>query len=107
MTTVQTLWRACQARISDRLSYGRAEPQPYLSDMRWLLLLLILVAAQIALWMSDMDTGAKFRLTMLNALGWGIVFGPILLVNRWLVAVEERNKDAEDSGRREQSKLLE
>ena len=65
--------------------------------MRWALLLSIIIAAHIALWMSDMDSGAKLRLTMLNALGWGVVLGPILLVNRWLGAVEERNKDAKDT----------
>lgn len=75
--------------------------------MRWFLLLAIIIAAHIALWMSDMDPAAKLRLTMLNALGWGIVLGPILLVNRWLSAVEERNSDAEDIGRGEQSKRSE
>ena len=65
--------------------------------MRWILLILLIVAAHIALWMSDADPGFKLRLTIINAVGWTVVLAPILLVGRWLKAVEERNRDAQNT----------
>jgi hypothetical protein len=69
--------------------------------MRWYLLLAVIVAAHIALWLSDLDSAAKLRLTIFNAAGWAVVLGPILLVGRWLRAIEERNRHAEDIGDRQ------
>jgi hypothetical protein len=66
--------------------------------MRWLLLLCLIFAAHVALWLSDLDSGAKLRLTLFNAAGWAIVLGPIWLVGRWLRAVEKGNEDAQNSG---------
>lgn len=63
--------------------------------MRWFLLLAVIVAAHVVLWMSDVDPAIKLRLTLLNAAGWTVVLAPILLVGRWLRAVEARNAEAE------------
>ena len=58
-----------------------------------LLALISLVAvAHVFLWLSDMPTDLKWRLTALNALGWTVVLAPIFLVGRWLAAVETRNR---------------
>ena len=69
--------------------------------MRWLLLLFFILAAHVALWMSDMDSAQKLRLTMFNAAGWAVILGPVWLVGRWLAVVERRNQDAQDPDRRQ------
>ncbi|PRY93660.1 hypothetical protein BCF33_2541 [Hasllibacter halocynthiae] len=58
-------------------------------------LLVGVVAAHVALWLSDMPDDAKWRLTVLNAAGWTVVLGPVWLVGRWLAAVEKRNAERE------------
>ncbi len=54
-------------------------------------LLSIIVLAHIAMWRSEMPRDVAMRFTIINAIGWSIVLLPILLVNRWLKAVEARN----------------
>lgn len=54
-------------------------------------LLSVIVLAHIAMWRSEMPRDVALRFTIINAVGWSIVLLPILLVNRWLKAVEARN----------------
>ena len=56
-------------------------------------LVILIVAAHVALWRSDMETGLKLAFTTLNFIGWAIVLVPILFVDRWLDAVKRRNAD--------------
>lgn len=55
-------------------------------------LVAFIIIAHIFLWRSGMDTGLKLVFTVLNAIGWTIVLAPILLIDRWLDAIKQRNK---------------
>ena len=63
---------------------------------KWIVtaMITLIVIAHIFLWRSDMPTGLKTTFTMLNAIGWTIVFAPIFLVNRWLET--KRNQTREE-----------
>ena len=55
-------------------------------------LLALIVLAHVGLWRSDqMTTDLKWRLTVINALGWLVVLGPIWLVGKWLDAKTGRD----------------
>ena len=72
----------------------------YVCVMRkWLVLILVtlIVIAHIFLWRSDMPTHLKVTFTIINATGWTIVLAPILLIDRWLAAVQRRNSDDHDN----------
>ena len=77
-------------------------PRPRL--LRWSALIFVILAAHIALWLSDTAFELKLRLTIFNAAGWTTVLAPIWLVGRWLKATEERNAHAENTGDRQQSR---
>lgn len=56
---------------------------------RWPLALLLtaIVAAHVALWLSDrMERDAKLRLTLMNAGIWAVVLLPAWGVSRWAAA---------------------
>jgi predicted MFS family arabinose efflux permease len=55
-------------------------------------LVLLIIVAHVFLWRSDMPTGLKLTFTILNALGWTIVLAPILLVDKWIDAIRDRNR---------------
>ncbi|MEL6452973.1 MAG: phenylalanyl-tRNA synthetase subunit beta [Pseudomonadota bacterium] len=59
-------------------------------------LVLLIVIAHVFLWRSDMPSGAKLTFTLINAAGWTIILGPILLIDRWLAAVKARNAEDRD-----------
>ena len=54
-------------------------------------LVVLIFGAHIFLWRSDMPTGLKLTFTILNAIGWTIVLAPILLVDKWIDAIRDRN----------------
>ena len=54
-------------------------------------LVVLILVAHIFLWRSDMPTGLKLTFTILNAIGWTIVLAPILLVDKWIDAIRDRN----------------
>lgn len=66
---------------------------------KWLVIVLatFIVIAHIFLWRSDMPTHLKLTFTIINAIGWTIVLAPILLIDRWLEAIQRRNKDDHDN----------
>lgn len=50
-------------------------------------LVALIVVAHIGLWRDpDIAVEAKRRLTILNALGWGVIILPVFAVNQWLKA---------------------
>lgn len=59
-------------------------------------MVILIVVAHVFLWRSDMEPGLKLTFTILNAIGWTIVFAPILFIDRWLEAVKRRNSDDHD-----------
>ena len=59
-------------------------------------MVIAIVIAHIFLWRSDMDPGLKLTFTILNAIGWAIVFAPILFIDRWLEAIKSRNSERKD-----------
>ncbi|MBY5934662.1 phenylalanyl-tRNA synthetase subunit beta [Tateyamaria omphalii] len=66
---------------------------------KWLVLTLVtlIVIAHVFLWRSDMPTHLKVTFTIINATGWTIVLAPILLIDRWLEAIQRRNGDDHDN----------
>ena len=51
------------------------------------LLLFVILAAHMVLWSSDkVEEAVKLRLTLINAIGWGIVLIPAWLVGKWAAA---------------------
>ncbi len=50
-----------------------------------------IVVAHILLWRSDMPFGLALTFTILNAIGWTIVLAPILLIDKWLDGIKQRN----------------
>lgn len=74
----------------------------YFADMRWLVLIAVIILGHVGLWLSDMDPALKWRLTLINVAGWTVILAPALLVGRWLKAVERRNDEAK-SGKSERS----
>ena len=52
-----------------------------------------ILIAHVFMWRSDMDSTAKLVFTVINFTGWAIVLGPIVLVHRWMKAVEARNAE--------------
>ncbi len=72
----------------------------YLDPMRRaivILLVTLIVITHIFLWRSDMPTHLKLTFTLINATGWTIVLAPILLIDRWLDAIQRRNRDDHDN----------
>lgn len=59
-------------------------------------LVFFIVIAHILLWRSDMPFGLILTFTILNAIGWTIVLAPMLLIDRWLESIKERNGQAPD-----------
>ncbi len=57
----------------------------------------LIVVAHVFLWLSDMEPGLKLTFTVLNAIGWSIVFVPILFIDRWLAAIKRRNNSDHDN----------
>jgi len=49
-------------------------------------LVTLIVAAHVALWLSDAPHEAKLRLTLLNAAVWAVILLPALGVGLWLRA---------------------
>ena len=66
---------------------------------KWLVLTLValIVIAHVFLWRSDMPAHLKLTFTIINAAGWTIVLAPILLIDRWLEAIQRRNRDDHDN----------
>lgn len=60
-------------------------------------MVILIVIAHIFLWRSDMEPGLKLTFTVLNAIGWSIVFVPILFIDRWLAAIKRRNSSDHDN----------
>ncbi|MEL6464725.1 MAG: phenylalanyl-tRNA synthetase subunit beta [Pseudomonadota bacterium] len=60
-------------------------------------LVTLIVIAHIFLWRSDMPVHLKLTFTILNAAGWTIVLAPILLIDRWLDAIQRKNRDDHDN----------
>ncbi|MDW3223196.1 MAG: phenylalanyl-tRNA synthetase subunit beta [Paracoccaceae bacterium] len=52
-----------------------------------------ILVAHVFMWLSDMPRNMKIVFTILNAAGWTIVLVPILLVDKWLDAIRDRNSD--------------
>ncbi|WP_299138752.1 phenylalanyl-tRNA synthetase subunit beta [uncultured Tateyamaria sp.] len=65
----------------------------------WLVLAMIAVIgiAHLFLWRSEMPAHLKVTFTILNVAGWTIVLAPILLIDRWLEAIQRRNRDDHDN----------
>ena len=59
-------------------------------------MVILIVIAHVFLWRSDMEPALKLTFTILNAIGWTIVFAPILLIDRWLGAIRIRNSEDHD-----------
>lgn len=59
-------------------------------------LLALIVAAHAALWLSDAPVEAKLRLTILNAIGWAVIFLPAIGVSLWLKAHQRRSEEQRD-----------
>ncbi len=55
-------------------------------------LVVLIVLAHVALWLSDRPFEMKLTFTVLNAIGWTVVLAPILLVDRWLEAIRSRTR---------------
>ena len=56
-----------------------------------IVLLSIIVIAHVGLWSSDrVPADIKLRLTVINALGWGIVLVPAWAVGKWAQAHRRR-----------------
>jgi hypothetical protein len=56
------------------------------------LLFTLVVLAHVGLWQSERVPDAlKWRLTVINAVGWSVVLIPAWLVGRWLKAHEGRD----------------
>ncbi|MFK7879832.1 phenylalanyl-tRNA synthetase subunit beta [Roseobacter sp.] len=53
----------------------------------------LIVVAHVFMWFSDMPQDLKITFTILNIVGWTIVLMPILLVDKWLNAIQNRNND--------------
>ncbi len=56
----------------------------------------LIVVSHVFLWRSSMDTGLKLTFTILNAIGWTIVFAPVFLIDRWLDTIKSRNAETSD-----------
>lgn len=56
--------------------------------LRLALLLILIIAAHIALWLSDTPFDAKLRLTLLNAAVWAVILLPAVGVMLWLRTVK-------------------
>lgn len=61
-----------------------------------LCLVALIVVAHIFLWRSDMETGAKLTFTLINIAAWTIILSPIILIDRWLAAIQSRNAESKD-----------
>ncbi|MFL4469779.1 phenylalanyl-tRNA synthetase subunit beta [Tateyamaria armeniaca] len=57
----------------------------------------LIIIAHVFLWLSDMEPGLILTFTILNAIGWSIVFLPILFIDRWLDAIKRRNNSDHDN----------
>ena len=57
----------------------------------------LIVIAHIFLWRSSMAAEWKLIFTSINAVAWTIVLAPIFLIDRWLAAIQRRNRDAEEA----------
>ncbi|WP_299613166.1 phenylalanyl-tRNA synthetase subunit beta [uncultured Tateyamaria sp.] len=60
-------------------------------------MVIMIVVAHVFLWRSDMPGHLKLTFTIINAAGWTIVLAPILLIDRWLDAIQRRNRDDHDN----------
>ncbi|MEP2654660.1 MAG: hypothetical protein ABJH07_02705 [Sedimentitalea sp.] len=61
-------------------------------------MLVLIIVAHFFMWFSNMPPDLKIVFTVLNVAGWTIVLAPILLVDRWLAAVQHRvSQDEADS----------
>lgn len=55
----------------------------------------LIIVAHVFMWLSDMPRDLKIVFTVLNAAGWTIVLAPILLVDRWLAALQATEEEVE------------
>lgn len=62
-----------------------------------IVLVCMIVVAHVFLWRSDAPRYLKLTFTILNAVGWTIVLAPILLIDRWLAAIQKRNNNDHDN----------
>lgn len=53
-------------------------------------LLVLIIAAHIALWSSDMPRDLALRLTLINAGAWAVILLPAWAVSRWAAAHKRR-----------------
>ncbi|MEM9636272.1 MAG: phenylalanyl-tRNA synthetase subunit beta [Pseudomonadota bacterium] len=53
-------------------------------------MLCLIIVAHVFMWLSDMPRDLKIVFTVLNAAGWTVVLAPILLVDRWLGAIQHK-----------------
>ena len=56
-----------------------------------ILLLILIIGAHIAMWMSDMPRDLALRLTLINAAGWAVILIPVWLVGKWAAAHKRRD----------------
>ncbi|MEM9754979.1 MAG: hypothetical protein AAF914_03245 [Pseudomonadota bacterium] len=79
-------------------SEAPAGPAPRPSRRRAVIvgiIVLAIVIAHVFLWRSDMPVGQKAMWTVLNAISWTVILAPILLIDRWLAAIQSRNAGRE------------
>lgn len=53
-------------------------------------LLVLIIAAHIALWSSDMPRDLALRLTLINAGAWAVILLPAWAVSKWAAAHKRR-----------------
>lgn len=53
----------------------------------------LIIVAHVFMWLSNMPHDLKIVFTVLNAAGWTVVLAPILLVDRWLAAIQRRGEE--------------
>jgi hypothetical protein len=62
---------------------------------KWLVagLVTLIVVAHVFMWRSEMPYEAKLTFTVINTVAWTLILAPILLIDRWLNAVQRRNAE--------------
>ena len=59
-------------------------------------LIILILIAHMFMWRSGMETQWKVIFTAINFTAWGIILGPVFLIDKWLDAVKTRNKSNAD-----------
>ncbi|MEO1679182.1 MAG: phenylalanyl-tRNA synthetase subunit beta [Pseudomonadota bacterium] len=70
---------------------------PPWTTLRWYLLLVVIVGAHLAMWLSPQtDPEAALRLTLTNAAIWAVILLPALGVHMWARAHRQSPKGPRD-----------